>query len=354
MVLYIFGAGATRGASFVTPTKSPQPPLDADFFTQLQRVAHSKHQDLISAVMSDVVSLFGHNFEVTMETVFTTLEHAIRMIEAIGGNNDTRLDELKAKRWRLMQAIAAVFEEAMTRLSGSSHTRDPRVCEHHRKFVSSVLRPRDTILSYNYDCLLDHSLKAFGSGKWNARAGYAFRKGDNPLKCVGPQYWNPPAPSSAKESVTFLKLHGSLNFRIEEGLQVSFKQRPYTKQAGGLKFSIIPPESHKDYDKGAFGPLWKHAAEQIAKARCIVIIGYSMPPTDLHSSSLFRASVGAGTLSSLVIVNPDREARKRIRTVFQSGLGTQTRVLSFNYFSEFLSVSKSIWNRQSPEQPNGN
>ena len=67
MALFVLGAGCTRGSSFVVGRKSPcLPPLDTDFFTQLQRVRNGKHQMLINEVTRDVVELFGHNFNVTM------------------------------------------------------------------------------------------------------------------------------------------------------------------------------------------------------------------------------------------------------------------------------------------------
>jgi hypothetical protein len=45
MALFVLGAGATRGASFVNPAKNPcLPPLDLDFYAQLQRIANSKHR----------------------------------------------------------------------------------------------------------------------------------------------------------------------------------------------------------------------------------------------------------------------------------------------------------------------
>jgi hypothetical protein len=76
MALFVLGAGATRGASFVDPVKNPcLPPLDADFYAQLQRIRNPKHEETIKSVIEDTVELFGINFQVTMETVFTTLEH---------------------------------------------------------------------------------------------------------------------------------------------------------------------------------------------------------------------------------------------------------------------------------------
>lgn len=116
MALFVFGAGATRGCSFVQPTKSPCiPPLDRDFFTQLQRVSNQKHQKLVRAVMQDVVELFGPNFDFTMETVFTTLEHTIRMLKTTGKHRDFKVADLQAKRDRLKQAIAVILEDSLTK-----------------------------------------------------------------------------------------------------------------------------------------------------------------------------------------------------------------------------------------------
>jgi hypothetical protein len=57
--------------------------LDRDFYSA-SRIANPKHQLLVTDVMKDVVELFGPNFDSTMETVFTTLEHTIRMIKTTG------------------------------------------------------------------------------------------------------------------------------------------------------------------------------------------------------------------------------------------------------------------------------
>jgi hypothetical protein len=113
MALIILGAGATRGASFVEETRQCHPPLDADFFTQLQKVAEAKHQRLIDEVLQDVVELFGVNFKATLETTFTTLEHTRDIVMRTGDMRSFSKAELTKKRDRLLQALAAVFEESL-------------------------------------------------------------------------------------------------------------------------------------------------------------------------------------------------------------------------------------------------
>lgn len=341
MTLYVFGAGATRGCKFVDPTASPcLPPLDADFFTQLQRVGAPKHQDLVRSVMNDVVSVFGLNFDASLETVFTTLEHTIRMLRTTGDNRDFKRAELEEKRTRLRQAIAVVFEEALT---GPDSSREPKACEHHCRFVADVLRPEDCIVTFNYDCVLDFSLKSCGSEKWNPRYGYGFNLGAGGKNLRGDEFWRPEAPAKRGKSCQLLKLHGSLHFDVGKDERVKFKQRPYTKQQGNLHFTIIPPEWHKDYDQGVFPRLWKLAADGLQRTQEIIMIGYSLPPTDLHATALFRTAVKRSKLQSLVVVNPDPVARRRIRDVLSRGLSADTRVVSYNYFEEFLAAPRQSW-----------
>jgi hypothetical protein len=139
MTVFVLGAGATRGASFVAPTVNPcLPPLDADFYAQLLRIKNKKHTETINAVIRDTVELFGVNFNVTMETAFTTLEHTERMIQTTGENRDFKRSEINAKKERLKQAIAATLEEALC--AGGQH--EGSECEHHRKLVGLYERKR--------------------------------------------------------------------------------------------------------------------------------------------------------------------------------------------------------------------
>jgi hypothetical protein len=343
MALFIFGAGATRGCSFVKPAEDPcLPPLDADFFTHLQRVQNRKHQPLVKEVMQDVVELFGQNFAVSMETVFSTLEHTIRMLRTTGKYGEFKEDDLREKRESLKQAIAVVLEDSlMERADGRGSSRTPKTCQYHSKLVGDVLRRRDDVITFNYDCVLDYALKAAGSGKWNARYGYGLRSGTR-----GHAAWQPTVKASRKNTVHLYKLHGALHFWVPEKEKlgpVQLKQRPYTRQAGPMRFTILPPESNKAYDSSIFSALWKAAAHAINRAKHIVVVGYSLPPTDLHSTALFRTSVRTEALRSLVVVNPDRPARQRIRSVLQRGLSPQTRVMTFDHLEEFVATDRRVW-----------
>ncbi len=352
MTVVVLGAGASRGASFVDAAKNPcLPPLDGDFLTQLQRVGDEKHKELINLVIKDVIDLFGVNFNVTLEMLFTTVEQTIRMVKVTREWREWKTEELQKKRARLMQAIGAVVEESLLEHENGRTTRNHERCDYHRKLISS-LEPQDAILTFNYDCLIDYMLRLEGSGKWNPRYGYGFDLGQHGRLLTGDKVWQPEQPARKSETIRLYKLHGSLHFWIEERrvggteeieAHVRLKERPYTKQHGGLRFTIVPPEWNKGYDRGAFARIWKRASAAIHKAERLIFIGYSLPAADMHSTVLFRTSVKKEALQSLVVVNPDPGVRKRTRDVVQRGISPSTRVLSFDSFEEFAQAPPNLW-----------
>ena len=333
MTVIVIGAGATRGASFVDETSGGcLPPLDADFFTQLQRIATPKHQSTITSVIRAATRLFGLNFRVTLEGMFTVLEHLVKMGGAIGRKSS----ELGQERIALLQGIAAVLEESLT------EGRELRECDFHSRIVKR-LKDRDTIISFNYDCLIDHSLRKHGDGKWNPRYGYCLPIPRGRGGSIGESPWQPGTPSSGKQTIRLLKLHGSANFRRVSDAQFRLKQRPYTRQRGNLKFEIIPPESVKRFDEGVFGKLWRRAARELHRATSLVVVGYSFPLSDQHTSALFRLAIRAHALKKVCIVNRDPEARRRAREIVKPGLAEDARVLSFDSLEAFASARPKLW-----------
>lgn len=343
----VLGAGATRACSFVNADDWPcLPPLDRDFFTQLQRVPDEKHQKDITAVIKDVTGLFGVNFAVTLEDVFSTVEHTIRMLSVTRSQRAYKKSDLQEMRDRLMAAIAIVLEASLAERRDDGHAKQSaKPCQHHGRIVKDILRKRDHVISFNYDCVIDNALTQHGDGKWDAHYGYGFNLGPRGANLQGDDAWQPSKPAGKTTTIQLHKLHGSLHFKFagSGSKKVNLKQRPYTKQHGTPRYSIIPPESNKAYDTGIFATLWANAAEALGRAKNLVIIGYSLPATDLHATALFRTSIRSEQLRSLVIANPRREDRARIRSVVQRGIFSETRVLSFDSVAEFLATNVSIW-----------
>ncbi len=328
------------GASFANAA-TVRPPLNADFFTQLQRVG-PKHRSIAKTVIQDVVELFGPNFTLTLEDYFTQLES---MIDATRFSPKKlapiTASDLRDRRARLMKGLSAVLEA-----STDDAIRIGDGCTNHRTLVEH-LRPRDTVISFNYDCVMDHALRTHGAGKWTARYGYAFPQPSR-VAPDGDRHWsaNPAAPN-ANSSIYLLKLHGSLNWQLptSDGDPIVLKQRLHM-QRGTPKFTIIPPGwSKQDRDQPIFDDLWKKAERALRSAKVIAIAGFSFTPTDLHVEAVMRLALArSNSLRLLVIANPSREHRERIRAIFSRRLAGNVLVRQYDYFKDFTDALPDCMN----------
>lgn len=113
-VVMVLGAGATRGSEFVE-SRNPAclPPLNMDFFTQLQRVATKKHQETINAVLKDVRRIYGPNYRVSLEQYVTQLESLRSIADLLPVASDAyTVEGLTVMKARLLSALSAVLEES--------------------------------------------------------------------------------------------------------------------------------------------------------------------------------------------------------------------------------------------------
>jgi hypothetical protein len=349
--VFILGAGATRGCSFVPGMKATGhclPPLDTDFFTQLQRVSSKVHSKRIDRLIRGLVTWFGPNYSLSMEQVFQHLEHAEKILTHLRKESGTSYREVTQLKRDLQQSIAVILGESLTEVKdGGKGSYKLRDCKWHDKLVTDLADKGDTFISFNYDCVLDDSLRRKGKDKWNAHYGYGFKLGAKGKGLSGYDHWNPSdgALPNRDKSIKVHKVHGSLHFLTIKNI-MTLKSRPYGNpraESGESRFEIIPPESSKSYDKGRFGDTVRNAYRSLRTATRIVVIGYSLPPSDQHAEALLRFGVKKGALKSLVIVNPDRNCRRRLRTALQTGLQPSSRVHSFDYLEEFVNADPAIW-----------
>jgi hypothetical protein len=329
----VLGAGATVGASFAKDfAPSCAPPLNSDFFTQLQRITEPKYRALARAVVKDVVGLFGSGFSLTLEDYFTQLEFLAEAVDIAPGTGALSASDLRANRERLMSAVSAVLETST----------DPAIrkhggCELHGALVNE-LKARDTLISFNYDCVADDALRRRGANKWSARYGYSFR---DPSRILGAEHWDANPPAAGRPSTVYLlKLHGSLNWQLPGpdrwGGEIVLKQRLHS-QRGTPRFSIIPPVWNKAATAdGNFRDLWRNAERAIRNADALAVVGFSFTPTDLHVESLFRVALANSNLRTLVIANPSARDRARIRAVFARALEKGGVIRQYDDFGSFV------------------
>lgn len=319
--LVLLGAGASRGASFVSDLTQPLPPLDLDFFQQLARMdASAEGASLLQFVRSE----YGHEVGLSMERFFSEADYTHRF------HKDLNVDRGPLIR-RYQQALDD-FHSVLPRLLNLTTTSD---CEHH-KLLARLLNAEDCVLSFNYDLIMDRALRESANVRWDPdKNGYGF-----PLVSGGPTWCRHGRGHPVGTSITYLKMHGSLHWRRQTSTSVSLVANPTTVTT--LKDSIIPPTWFKDLELFPFADVWKQARKKVRAARIMVVIGYSVPATDLFSRSLFKVEAGSKErrerLDLLVLVNPDPVARRAFLELIKGGVESKTRILEYDTLEQLANV----------------
>ncbi len=334
----LLGAGATRGASFFTKADAPviRPPLDSDFFTQAQRLGAVAHRKLAHKLLAFTVDYFGVGFRLSMEQFFTQIEVLPDFYKKLAISTGQPSKRPEDARRVFLDVLRAVFHESL--LQGNK----PRRCDWHDRFAQA-LEPNDAAITFNYDCLFEESLRTHCRA-WNPEHSYAVRTTQNITGILSPRVSSP----NRRKFVHLLKLHGSLNWRESRTPgRISLISRPY--DISGSNPLLIPPQLNKQVVGNAlFQPIWLRARRELETARHLFIVGYSLPQTDLLAQTLLRsrnrpvgASVRSNHLHTLVIANPDRDARHRFISLMRTSVDTSTRVLVFDSLAECASFLKS-------------
>jgi hypothetical protein len=202
------------------------------------------------------------------------------------------------------------------------------VCSEHMRLANS-LSQGDIVVSFNYDLLMDNALR---ETKKLTDCGYLV-----PFQRVldgQEQVRTEDAPSD----ITMVKLHGSLNWLHCSFCDSNFLNRsekispeyatlpnncPYCSESNVyFQRVIVPPLLAKNYSLPPLKYLWSRANRYVARAREIVIIGYSFPPTDFATEALLRDSFpwDIQRHTRFIIVNTDEEVFNRFKKTFSSSI----------------------------------
>jgi hypothetical protein len=166
---------------------------------------------------------------------------------------------------------------------------------------------------------------------WTPRGGYGIKitgvNGD-----WAKSWYSGRAVDYKKETqVNLFKLHGSINWRLYTNKMPSLKKRPYlvstrNGRPRSEQAAFLPPGWHKRIDRQPYSSIWRNARLELEKCASLVIIGYSLPDTDLIARALFlemvrrRSAVGK-YLEELHIAEVNDATRQRLIDLFLPALG---------------------------------
>lgn len=105
--------------------------------------------------------------------------------------------------------------------------------------------------------------------------------------------------------------------------------------------SVLPPGWNKRIDLNPYRRIWRQARLRLEQCHSLLIIGYSLPETDLLAKALFAevVRVRAGRerfLDQLILVDPNAAVRAKFVRLFTRALGPHARVLQLDSLSHLV------------------
>jgi len=305
--IFILGAGSSIGHS-----KGIFPSITGFFSAATKLGLSSKNEFLIVAEYAkDILGrdIFSSKDKTDIEALFTNIEIDVEKKPSL------ELMMVRQQLLKLIQSVLIGLEYNLNKINGE-----------YNEFVSQ-LDKKDTILTFNWDLLLDRALNrddfltdlysdkslriigdthylrfisklsALGEGTWE-NTGV-----NNPY-----QQWNP-------ESGYFLKMHGSIDwfYCSNKTCRAADKAFPLLEPTKihycsecheNLESLLIPPILNKAYRQYPLvRRIWNLASKEISIAENIIIWGYSLPTTDFYTFWLLRQA--RKSIRRLVIIDPN-------------------------------------------------
>lgn len=279
----IFGAGATRGG--LEGKEDPPPPVDTDFFDIANQLRGHGTPILARRVLKTAWDLYGRINGVSLEKYYRDIETRAMIGKFAKTANQPK--DWNKRRGDLEELIRRVYIH--TTCDTDKRPAEPLKSEIHRKILG-CLKKGDTIITFNYDLLIEESFK---TGRvWTPVDGY----GDNVQGKTHDwcRIWLNARESQhpLESKIRLLKLHGSLNWILYKNKTIRLKPRPYVVRAKRVeKISVLPPGWNKRIDRNPYKLFWREARLRLEKCKTLIILGYSLPETDLLAQALFAEVV---------------------------------------------------------------
>ncbi len=339
--VFVLGAGATRGAvkHVLVNKKRIRPPLNRDFFNVVETLAKanadsgrtSSRFSRLKRSLEDDFPTKGQ-WPIPMETAFSLLyisKDFPKIFSRPAGRprqagSRAEIEDFLRLTFTLLNTIAAGADQNNL----------------YAKLVSK-LEPRDTLITLNYDTVLDGALLSRG---WDPANGYGLSGGQQKFK------WKMPRPPSLPQlkDVKLLKLHGSLNWIVKgtykdihkvfaaKPSRVVLSVKPGSNETYGFIRQIIPPIYGKFFQHAHWQSLWHAAYDAVVEADMIVVVGCSLVDTDFHLSGILsramREKRRKGTKFAVsVLVDRTRIRRKWARLL----KGRVQNPVAFTSFAKF-------------------
>lgn len=339
-MVILFGAGATRAAF----ENRPPPPLDTDFFEIAGQLSDRGTEKLAQRVAKNVYDIYQHVTGVGLEEFYRDIE--TRLVLSGFARTANRPKDWEKQKTDLEELIRRVIIHTTCELKSGQTATPIRSSIHER--ILSKLQPKDTIVTFNYDTVIEESMPD-GSPLWTPNGGYGVPVSGSTHEWT--KHWRKyrHVDENQKSKVKLLKLHGSINWTLYKNSKIRLKHRPYvmrTKKKGQPKsetIAFLPPGWRKKVDQNPYNSLWAKARLAMEQCKSLVIIGYSLPETDLIAKALFleinrKRRSRNNFLKELHIADTSEITKKRLIELFYPALGAHGSVFRYDSASNLADI----------------
>lgn len=312
--VYILGAGFSHDVGL---------PLLADFLTRmrdshpwLEKEGRTLEADAVKEVLEFRLSAASAAYWTTLD--LENIEELFSLASAGPGKLGGKIQLAIAATLDFVQATATTsqltgnlhlenlpcasqFQWLIPAGEHTEHTHDFVVSRyvHHAGmllgiFNSGAVEGRNTFVTFNYDTVLEDALSVL-----KIPFCYGFKR-----KKVN---YDHSAKASKAANVNVLKLHGSVNWarqRPKRSWSFTVFGNYSDVRSVSLTPELLPPTWKKVFSEHLL-EVWESAIDNLKTATRIVVIGFSLPPTDLHFKYLLAAGLQENvSLREIVFVNP--------------------------------------------------
>jgi hypothetical protein len=358
--VYLLGAGASIGN---THGKFPgidtifRTAKDLNILSETTKKVLPQFDDLskyVKTIMKKNVLVKSE--KINIETLMTYID-----LELEASNDNSYYYGLKAKLNKIIRDVIINSSEA--------YWSDNEYCEY--KLLSDTLSKEDTIVTYNWDTMLDDILGrkflindifnhySYEKEKFRDNQYYNFLYDISAIALMtrGHISIDLPYKDYVNKKGYFLKQHGSIDWYYcsnkdcraygeifpmdEHNIDGYYCSECHTK----LEVLIVPPILNKRIRTfPALNRIWNLSAQEISNCQRLVIWGYSFPPTDFYSKWLI--SKNSNSIEDLIIINPNliRNTQRNIfrNSIFFNNIKSVLPIVNINtsyyeYFKDFIS-----------------
>lgn len=332
----LFGAGAAWDAgipllgnfvdtmwSYAIRGTSPQGSLNGDDKSLLERA------NAIRIELERYNSRANFNLR-NLEDVLSLL-----YFESLGGGEGLERYQVWVKAIARTIELSSSYPEVLNENPVGEHKNTPYHWFWHCFLGPEPRKRMPALLTFNYDLLFERTLWQYFHFLPNlevkpdvasCKVNYFLQPYDFVLRAEDTQYQLPrqDAPKmtavwrglranatfggNAAVEIPFLKLHGSLNWCSHTVASANREQKeltPGNRPTASVEAPLILPPIFNKMNSADVGSVWQKALEILRQAKHIIVVGYSLPKTDVYMQYFLKAAAGANSsLQKIFVFDP--------------------------------------------------